>query len=291
MKHQPMDRFDWERVIARAELPLITKAIGAFLAMHASPDGSNVHPGEERLADITDKTVRYVREQIALLRDLGLIERVQHGRVSERFDRYQLTVPGVGHEPIRMRMDPHWQRIEARPEPKKRGPRKPKSDATGSGVPVDNPDYRQPASGSEPVDNSSTGSRLPVDEDQGSRATGSGLPSYRKPATDLPEAGFREPSMTIPRPTTGSSQVGTSPTASAEPEEDDQEVLAEGSNDGTDEYAAATEILSRFEDPTPWFAAAFTELAAAGLRDPPMTAVAIRAAALAIQATADSATA
>lgn len=97
--------------------------------------------------------------------------------------------------------------------------------------------------------------------------------------------------MTIPRPTTGSSQVGTSPTASAEPEEDDQEVLAEGSNDGTDEYAAATEILSRFEDPTPWFAAAFTELAAAGLRDPPMTAVAIRAAALAIQATADSATA
>jgi hypothetical protein len=286
-----MDRFDWERVIARAELPLITKAIGAFLAMHANPDGSNVHPGEERLADITGKTERYVRDQIALLRDLGLIERVQHGKVSERFDRYQLTVPGAGHEPIRMRMDPKWQRIEPRPEPKKRGPRKPKSDATGNGVPVDNPVYRQPASGSDPVDNSASGSGFPVDKDQGSRATGNGLPSYRKPATDLPEAGFREPSMTILRPTTGSSQATHSPTASANSEENDQEVLAEGPNGSVDEYAAATEILSRFEDPTPWFAAAFAELAAAGLRDPPMTDVAIRAAELATRPATDSATA
>lgn len=281
MKHQPMNRFDWERVIARAELPLITKAIAAFMAMHANPDGSNVHPGEERLAAITGKTVRYVRGQVALLRDLGLIERVQHGKVSERFDRYQLTTPGAGHDPIKMRLDPGWQWIEAPPEPKKRGPRTPKSDATGSPLPVDNSDDRKPASGSAPVDNSATGSRVPVAEDQGSRATGNRLPSYRKRASELPEAGFREPSMTIPRPTTGSSQVTHSPTATADPEEDDQEVSGDGPGDGADGYETAVEILGRFEDPTPWFGAAFVELAGEGRPDPPMATVAIRAAKLA----------
>lgn len=55
---------------------------------------------------------------------------------------------------------------------------------------------------------------------------------------------------------------------------------------GADEYTTAVEILGRFEDPTQWYAAAFTELAADGLSDPPMRTVAIRAAAIAIRGAA-----
>jgi hypothetical protein len=285
MEHQPMGRFDWERIIARSELPLITKTIAVFLAMHANPDGSNVHPGEDRLADITDKTPRYIRDQIAALRDAGLIERVQHGKVSERYDRYQLTTPGAGHAPPRMRLDPEWRRIKARPEPKKRGPRVPKDAATGSGLPVDNPDYRKPASGSDPVDNSATGNPLPVAEGIGSRATGNLLPSYRKLATALPEAGFREPySLPSIDQLHGSPQVGTSPVEDDHlPGNGDCEVES-GPNDtpatnGT-EYAIARELLFGLADMQPWMDAAVVEFAAKGVRDPPAQDIACLAAEL-----------
>ncbi len=50
---QPVGRFDWERLVDRAELPAHLKATAYVLAHHADNDGSNVRCGRERLADIT----------------------------------------------------------------------------------------------------------------------------------------------------------------------------------------------------------------------------------------------
>lgn len=235
LKNTPMGRFDWERVIARAELPSITKAVAMFIAMRANMDGSSAHPGERWLADVLGKTDRYIRAQIELLRSLGLIERTAFGRVDEGFDTYQLTVPAADDIPLRMRLNPNGHRYIPRPEPKPR-PRKAKdgpdatgsplpeagSDAdatTGSPLPVDGPADPTATGSPLPEVDAPTGSGLPVDNsgyrnqasgsgtpdgDGGSRATGNGLPSYRKPGADLPEAGFRQGDPYQPSTTTGS---------------------------------------------------------------------------------------
>ena len=68
MQHTPMDKDDWHRIIRRAELPFTTKGIAVYLAIFADQDGTEVRPGEERIARELDLTIRCVREHMEILR-------------------------------------------------------------------------------------------------------------------------------------------------------------------------------------------------------------------------------
>jgi hypothetical protein len=91
---QPVTRFDWERVIRRASLPLATKGVALLLASYGNEDGTKVHPGEERLARVSGVTARSVRRHVAQLRDLHLLLLVSRAnRFQGKADEYRLVVP------------------------------------------------------------------------------------------------------------------------------------------------------------------------------------------------------
>jgi hypothetical protein len=93
-----VDRFEWERAVRALPIrPPVRKLVGLMLATYANKDGSNAHPGEDRLAADCGLTERAVRGHLAALRDdLGLIERTYRGSQSGRrklADEYALRVP------------------------------------------------------------------------------------------------------------------------------------------------------------------------------------------------------
>jgi DNA-binding MarR family transcriptional regulator len=273
-----MDSFDWQRIVARCELSLTTKALAGILASFASRDGSEVRPGEELLADITDMTVRAVREHLAKMRDLGLIERVQHGKTRGRADVYQLTVPGADADPLVMRLDPNWERLTPRKEPKKRAP---KPAATGTVVPV-----------AGPVDNpetaTATGTQDPVETPVDNSATGTPTHRYRNHHVALPEPGFRPPSKTNqdqPQNPSGLPQPGTSPESDPDkinPELSRMDSINARAAPTADEYAAAFKILMALPNSGEFFqAAAVKQLRDEGIPDPSATLIAVLAAEIA----------
>jgi DNA-binding transcriptional ArsR family regulator len=92
----PSRRFDWERMIRRALIPLTVKGIALILASYADGDGRNARPGERRMIAVTGTSESTVRRALAELRRLGLVERVfQGGSVGRRgqADEYRLTLP------------------------------------------------------------------------------------------------------------------------------------------------------------------------------------------------------
>jgi hypothetical protein len=97
MPLQPAGRFEWERILRRAVLPMRVKFLAFVLASYADADGSNVRPGVERLADITGFGTATVKRSLKALRDeYGLLGQVKrgggrHGTGSAA--RYQLTIP------------------------------------------------------------------------------------------------------------------------------------------------------------------------------------------------------
>jgi hypothetical protein len=198
----PLDTFAWQRKIARAELPLTTKSIAMLLAYFANADGSRVRPGERLLAAITGLTERAVRRHLALLRELCLIERVEHGNSAGRADVYQLTVPAGAIDTIPMRLNERWQPLPTAADA-------PEVDAAGTA-----------GTGTQgPVDNSAAGpvdigrDRTPVTGSASSLAE-----PHRTLVTPLPEPGGRFTGHPVPptnqtihhQPSPGSSQVGTS---------------------------------------------------------------------------------
>lgn len=95
---QPAGRFEWERIVRRCQIPGPTKLVALVCATYADPDGSNVRPGEPRLAAVCGMGASTVRRHLARLVDLGLLERLANGggRRGEgwaRAARYRLTVP------------------------------------------------------------------------------------------------------------------------------------------------------------------------------------------------------
>ncbi|OZE13356.1 hypothetical protein CH249_01935 [Rhodococcus sp. 05-2255-3B1] len=91
---QPIDRFDWERVIRRVSMPSGAMFLGLTLATYADTNGSRVRPGTDRLARVMGVSVPTVKRGLATLRETGFIQRVKQGnRWAHQADEYQLTVP------------------------------------------------------------------------------------------------------------------------------------------------------------------------------------------------------
>jgi DNA-binding transcriptional ArsR family regulator len=265
MQHHPIESFIWQTKIAKAELPLTTKAIAMFLAHFANADGSRVRPGERLLAAITGLTERAVRQHLATLREIGLIERVEHGNSRGRADVYQLTLPGSAIDTVPRRLDEHWNHLEPPAAPKHR-----RTAATGTPDPVD--EHVDKA-----VDNA---------KDRNAGADSEKLPDnrYRKLGAALPETGSASTGTPVPptnqtthhQPLPGLPQPGTSPTADDTGED---RAAAKGGFEPTDaEYAAAHEILMTLGDIEPFMTEAIAELAAAGIADPGPRQIAARAA-------------
>ncbi|WP_194925808.1 helix-turn-helix domain-containing protein [Catenulispora pinisilvae] len=254
MQHHPIGSFDWRRIIKRAELPRTTKLIAEFLSDFADADGSNAHPGVKLLASMAGVTERTVVTHLKRLREAGLIEKTKHSRMLESADVYQLTVPGADHAPIVMRLDPNGARIPVAPE-------------------------RTAHDALELVDNSVDN---PVDNRSEGHSTDS---SYMKPGAALSETGrssrrsWLHPTnqTNLHQPISGLPQVGNS--LGAVDEGDQGNESARGGFEPDDgEYAAANEILMSLGDIEPFMTEAIAELAAAGIADPTVRQIAVRAA-------------
>jgi len=292
-----MDKDDWLRIIRRSELSFTTKGIAVYLAIFADQDGSQVRPGEERAAGELDLTTRCVREHMEILRNAGLIERVNRGTaVRGRADKYQLTCPGAGHEPVPMRFDPDGNRLTPVRPVRKRA-KKAADPAVGedvTGTPV--PESEDLTGTGVPVDNTVTGTTVPVD-DATYRNGGSSnqdwlADAYRNPGSDLPEPLSTVTGTGVP-PTNqtnhdhpikpaGSPQASTSPDAPTATKNDHEVVLAETITVTDDEYAAARSTLRELPDFGMGFRdQALASLATLGIHDPPLRLVIVRAAAIA----------
>jgi hypothetical protein len=96
MEHEPMSRFEWERVLRRASLPPATKLVGFVLATYANKTGGSIRPGVQRLVDVTRQSRRTVMRALEHLRKVGLVERTFKGSSGGRralADEYRLTCP------------------------------------------------------------------------------------------------------------------------------------------------------------------------------------------------------
>ncbi len=93
---EPVGRFEWERLLRRAQLDFTVMGVGLVLATYADSDGSNVRPGLKRLIAVTGKSRATICRALATLRDLGLIDYVfQASRDGhkDKVDEYRLTMP------------------------------------------------------------------------------------------------------------------------------------------------------------------------------------------------------
>ncbi|MGH3745792.1 MAG: winged helix-turn-helix domain-containing protein [Micromonosporaceae bacterium] len=96
MQLEPAGRFEWERALEQVDLPRHLKATAYRLPMYGSSDGTNIHPGESRLATALGLTKRTVRRHLRELRALGVVERVAEGggnQFGKWADDYRLTLP------------------------------------------------------------------------------------------------------------------------------------------------------------------------------------------------------
>lgn len=169
-----MPRFDWERVIRRADLPLSTKGVALLLASYADDKGRKVHPGEERLARVSGINARNVRRHVAKIRDLGLITRTSRAnRKRGLADEYRLTVP-VDLASLNLLDVDEAERIE----------------------PVDNSSYHRSTETGK--DDLTTGQQRPegVSEEGSSPVTGDAITGHT--ATDSPVTSDRPPTMHQP---------------------------------------------------------------------------------------------
>lgn len=93
-----VDRFEWERWIRRLALPPELKLLAFTMGTYASVKGTDVRPGDDRLARVigcSDRTVRTNRNRLI---DHGLLERVNTVRARGRADEYALTIPADLHD-------------------------------------------------------------------------------------------------------------------------------------------------------------------------------------------------
>lgn len=92
-------KFDWHRAMARSGLPQITKLIAYALWDFSDKNGTNAHPGNSLLAEITGFSVVTVKRHMGALREARWIIRVT--RSNSHPDRkwadvYNLTIPESG---------------------------------------------------------------------------------------------------------------------------------------------------------------------------------------------------
>lgn len=77
---RPCGRYDWERIVRRAIMPIRLKLVALVLATYADADGTRVRPGADVLAAVTGQGESTVRKQLTeLLTDYGLLRLVSRG--------------------------------------------------------------------------------------------------------------------------------------------------------------------------------------------------------------------
>lgn len=82
----------WMGVIRRARMGKANKAVATALASYASPDGRDVRPGLARLTWETEYSYNVVKEALAYLRRMQLIEVTVYGHRSGKSDEYRLIL-------------------------------------------------------------------------------------------------------------------------------------------------------------------------------------------------------
>jgi hypothetical protein len=89
-------RYEWERVIKSLPLPSGAKHVALNAATYADAKGGAIFPGNERTVADTGLSDSTVRRAFALLRDVGLLERIVEGRAAGRrgiADEYRMAIP------------------------------------------------------------------------------------------------------------------------------------------------------------------------------------------------------
>jgi hypothetical protein len=97
---EPIGRFEWERILRRIRVSVPSvKLVGFAMATYASADGSNVRPGQRRLAAVLGTSEMTVRRGQSELESTGMLEMVFKGHSLGRgqsggyASEYRLTVP------------------------------------------------------------------------------------------------------------------------------------------------------------------------------------------------------
>lgn len=179
---KPVGRFDWERLVARAEMPKHLKALAFAIAIHANNDGSSVRVSRRLLADILDDSERTVDVNRQALVSMGFLILVKKGGGTNRggfVNVYQLADPGPGF--LIFRLDPDGNRLIERKvgvSPKRR------TDAKSAS-------HQSPVDNHESVDHSA-GADAKWASHQG--------PTEAKPTADRSEAHFALPLLTTNPP-------------------------------------------------------------------------------------------
>lgn len=91
---QPCGRFEWERIVRRCQMPVTTKLTAMIMAQYANRAGAQIRPGVPVLAAVLGLSKRSAERQLAVLRDLGLIEKTSNGGgPRKQAAGYRLTIP------------------------------------------------------------------------------------------------------------------------------------------------------------------------------------------------------
>lgn len=284
VRHTPMERFGWEQLVRRAELPATTKLVALTLATFANPGGGRVRPGERLLADCCGYKERAVREHLALLREAGLIECVFEGSRG-RAAVYQLTIPGMDAPRVPMRVDPDGDLLIDRPVGR-RGPRRlftgtpvpVENLSTGTGVPVNGSDDRHPGA-ADPDDDRHRDAESPAPP---RTMTGTGTHDDRHPG-----AAHHTDHTDQPRPTSGTlvGYVTYAAGANGSTQEIDHSAR-NGIGGGVEwrsqdtEYAEARRLLDHSPSRDPAMTQARMEFSAEGRDHPQFREIVLRAAAV-----------
>lgn len=145
---EPCGRFEWERLVRRADLPMRLKFVAVVVATFADADGSRVRPGVGVLADVTGQGESTVRRLMSALQEFGLLTQVARGggrKGKGRATEYRLTVPADLYDRVPM-LSPGERRLVAVPDSPL---------AQGSGQTEETPLAQESAqSDPQPVDNS-----------------------------------------------------------------------------------------------------------------------------------------
>jgi hypothetical protein len=93
---KPASSNEWIPVFRRVIADPYVKNVGIWAATYADPDGSNIFPGNARIANVTGLSDRAVRDAFSIIRDFGLMHRCSKGSTAGRrgmADEYRLTIP------------------------------------------------------------------------------------------------------------------------------------------------------------------------------------------------------
>jgi len=191
-----MNRYHWNLLLLRLDVTLEVRAVACALSFLGNADGSNMMPGDPRLAASVGLSDRQLGEHVGVLRRLKLLHTVRRGGGrggAGTLAVCHLSEPADGGL-LPMRLDDEYRPLEQRP--KGRVPVKAIEASKGRRSPAEAvPAFsydRNPASGQNPVDNSidqnCASAQSPVDNRIDRNLASGETPIDRKASALSPEA-------------------------------------------------------------------------------------------------------